>query len=61
MTYRHETVTTDEVVEAPATEPAPPPNATSVNINVPPEAGTTVDDSNGRVTVDDGPTEVTIG
>jgi hypothetical protein len=61
MTYRRETVTTDEVVETPATEPAPPPNPTSVNINVPPEAGTTVDDSSGRVTVDDGPTEVNIG
>ncbi len=60
MTYRRETVTTEQVVETPATEPAPPPSPTSVNINVPPEAGTTVDDPSARVTVDDGPTEVNI-
>jgi hypothetical protein len=62
MTYRRETVTTEEVVEAPATEPAPPaPRPTSVNINVPQDTGTTVDESSGGVAGDDGPTVVNIG
>jgi cytoskeletal protein RodZ len=40
MAYRRETVTTEEVVETPATEPATPAaGPSSVNINAPQEPG----------------------
>ncbi len=61
MSYRRETVTTEEVVETPTTETTPPAaSPTSVNINAPQDAGTTVADTSETVTVDDGQTEVNV-
>lgn len=61
MSYRKETVTTEEVVETSTTETTPPAaNPTSVNINAPQDTGTTVPDTGETVTVDDGQTEVNV-
>ena len=63
MTYRRETVTTEEVVEEPAVEPAgPAPAQGSVNINAP-QGGTTEPapaTADENVAVDDGETQVNV-
>ena len=63
MSYRRETVTTEEVVEEPAVEPAgTTQNQGSVNVNAP-QGGTTepAPEATGEnVAVDDGETQVNV-